>query len=566
MKLNLSQFKKVKEDEKSAVLKHQKGHEISIAKKSLSPKLRDQLASLPIHYDVGGMVNNVSADEDQKRQMPPSAQPTIIINNGQPAPQAAPDYMSNGTFDVNKFVTSSPTAPLDSKIQALQQMDQNEMRDQQAKEAAEKSKMEQEQKAATQAALYNQLAQKRGMAPMAVPAGMAPAAVPSMVPAIQQAAEMPAVQQPSLPSPGVNDPFGSQTMGENYIQGVNEQKMGILQQAEAEAQQGNNQANLLAQGIQNQQQQVQDFKTNYDKLELERKHFVDDIQNQHVDPSHYLNSMGTGQKVATAIGLILGGMSSGFNGGKNPALDFLNAQIDRDIAGQKTQLGKNENLLSANMKQFGNMKDAADMTKAMSLGILSNQLQMAAAKAQDPLAKSRALQAAGQLDQQAAPILADIAKRQTLSQGAMNGKIDPSSYIRMAVPEASQHAFFEELQKAQNAKDGLQVAQDAFNRVRKIGAVSANTPFSKSKTEFQGARNQILLNVIKSFGSNPSDTERKEIEKWLPNSTDTDSQIEEKQRNMRSFLQSKMNYPMLDSIGLKNFSVTSIPESPPKLK
>lgn len=59
MKLNFSKFKKVKSDKGSTTLKHPRGHTITIAHNSLTPKLRGELAALstekPQNYDGGGI-------------------------------------------------------------------------------------------------------------------------------------------------------------------------------------------------------------------------------------------------------------------------------------------------------------------------------------------------------------------------------------------------------------------------------------------------------------------------------------------------------------------------------
>ena len=54
--LELSKFKKVKDEPTHVTLKHSDGHEIKIAKAPLSPKMRSQLSELP-HFDDGGPVS-----------------------------------------------------------------------------------------------------------------------------------------------------------------------------------------------------------------------------------------------------------------------------------------------------------------------------------------------------------------------------------------------------------------------------------------------------------------------------------------------------------------------------
>lgn len=222
----------------------------------------------------------------------------------------------------------------------------------------------------------------------------------------------PPAQTPQQPAA---DPYGSQAYSDLYSKGVGEQKAGIQQGAAAEGALGAAQAPLLDQAVQQEQQMMQSYQNHYNDLDQERQGWISDIQNQHIDPTHYLGSMNTGQGIATAIGLMLGGMGGGLTHQGNPALDFINKQIDRDIAAQQVNLGKSETLLNANMRQFGNLKDATDMTRVMMQDAVKNQLGAAAARSQDPLAKSRAQMQMGALDMQTAPVMSQIAMRKALS-------------------------------------------------------------------------------------------------------------------------------------------------------
>jgi hypothetical protein len=125
-------------------------------------------------------------------------------------------------------------------------------------------------------------------------------------------------------------------------------------------------------------------------LEQERQRLMRDLADGHIDPNHFMGSMDTSSKVTTAIGLILGGMGGGLTGQGNPVQAFLDKQIDRDIQAQQANLNKKESLLSANLKQFGNLRDATEMTRVMMMDGVKLGLQKAAAQAQDPIAKARA--------------------------------------------------------------------------------------------------------------------------------------------------------------------------------
>lgn len=64
--MNLKGFKKVHDDDDKAVLKNERGHEVVIAKRSLTSKHRKDLASLPL-YSYGG--NNIEKTLDQQKEV-----------------------------------------------------------------------------------------------------------------------------------------------------------------------------------------------------------------------------------------------------------------------------------------------------------------------------------------------------------------------------------------------------------------------------------------------------------------------------------------------------------------
>lgn len=84
----LKNFKKMSSDKQSTTLKHGDGHELKIAHKGLSKKMRDDLEKLPLHFDGGGDVPKPGATPtpptDDKPQAP------VVINVGQPQGTPAP--------------------------------------------------------------------------------------------------------------------------------------------------------------------------------------------------------------------------------------------------------------------------------------------------------------------------------------------------------------------------------------------------------------------------------------------------------------------------------------------
>lgn len=104
-----------------------------------------------------------------------------------------------------------------------------------------------------------------------------------------------------------------------------------------------------------------------------------------IDPDAYRKNMATPAKVATGIGLFLGGLSTPF-GGTNFAADFLNKQIDRDIESQKLNNENQKTIWGAYNSLYGNETIASTMAKASMVDAYKAQIDQIAAKLGTPQA------------------------------------------------------------------------------------------------------------------------------------------------------------------------------------
>ncbi len=221
-----------------------------------------------------------------------------------------------------------------------------------------------------------------------------------------------------------NDPLGIESAAATSALGSNLQETGIAGEAQALGQIGTDQAAALQKGIQAQQALLGGIQHHMNEGYQEYQHFINDYNQQHVDPNHYLNSMGTAGKISTAIGLILGG----FGGPNNGAQKFLEQQIDRDVKSQEFNITKQQNLLAANHAHMADLTAAGYMTTAMQAGIIQNRLLQAAAKSQDPLAASRAQMAAGALERDVvAPNIAKYGMQRSMVGAMGNSQNDPDA-------------------------------------------------------------------------------------------------------------------------------------------
>lgn len=413
----------------------------------------------------------------------------------------------------------------------------------------------------------NKVRERAGLSPIPVPENPSPTDAATAAPSPDVTA--------GAKQLGINDPYGTEAYYQGMQAGIGEQKAGISGEAAAQTQLGQQTAQALNEQVQQQQEARRDYQTHFNDLNQERQNFLQDIKNQHINPDHYLNSMGTGQKVATGIGLILGGLGSGLTHTPNMAAQFLQNQIDNDVNAQRAELGKKENLLSANMRQFGNLRDAMDMTRIMQNDIVSNQLRAAAATAQGPLAQSRALQAAGQLDMQTAPIMSQIAMRRTLMSGMQQGRVAPEQVIRMVVPEHEQQYATKELKDAQGMIRSRDNILSSFDQVAQINTVGNRlmNPIQASR-QTAALRDPLIAGLSKETAGRFTEQDAHYLATLFPSPGDNQETIMKKRMQINKIVGEKMNFPELQKWGINvtgnagRYSPTGAPkfkEAPPVL-
>lgn len=374
-----SGFKKVAEDNKSATMRHENGHEIKIAKSGLSRDHKRRLEALPLYQSdpeapvgetapVEEVVETPTRDVASESQKPVN----ITINNAPPSAQK-----SESTNYVHPEIAAQREAAL-------------------LKEA----------ELATKPSAMN-------LSRMQAP----PAPAPMPAPASVQEAPMPDQGlAAAAPAPVVPVKQGLEPDQAMSLKGINEQKQAANQVAALTGQRAAADALVIQQQMDQQQKMFDTYQKQVAELDADRMQLQKDIKDTKIDPDHYLKNMSTGSKIATVFGLILGGLGGGLTGKGNTAQEQLNREIDADINAQKENLGKKNTLLDRNMKQLGNLNDAMAMTKTMMNDMVSNHLKTSALKVEGPMAKAAALNEAGKLDMESAKIMKEIGLQRSLRQ------------------------------------------------------------------------------------------------------------------------------------------------------
>lgn len=382
--LDFKKFKHVKSDDKTTTLQHDDGHTLMINHKSLSKDNQAQLKAL------AGMSKGKSEDkkEEPKQKYAEGTDYIEQLTSGEndqsnpPMSSTPPPSESPPSAPMDAIPTPAP-APQDTRVQSDASPD-----------------------------------------PMQTPKAVEQQQIPEST--------EPVVKEPS--DPALDHQMGLESAESSEIQGAQGK-------AKAIGDLGKQQEAIQQKQAQAQQTALEHFQAASKQSQDEYDNFVHDIQNSHVDPENYWKDH---SKIATGIGIILGG----FNPTNNPnaAIGFLNHQMDRNLEAQAKDLGRKENLLSANLNHFKNLKDAADMTRLQQEAIVTHQLEAAAAKAQDPMAKANALAAIGQIKREYAPLKMQMDARRammSLSNSTNENPSDTSAYehgvamLQMVNPESA---------------------------------------------------------------------------------------------------------------------------------
>jgi len=470
--LDLKKFKKIKEDDDSTTFEHEHGHQIVVKSKALTPAMKEQMDQLqrgkgipvpPKKLAQGGEAkdpnywtkNPMPLNNDLKQPQPPKgymlSQPDsdkeIEVKdprNGQPQQHAQPEQQSEvppGETYPAMEANGGQIRQSNPKLEQSRKMfaGGGDTAEKITEDAMASAPVNPPTPTDPQGAAYAQ-ANPSAMvppSPVAVPEdaqGAAYANAYNKTPA--PAPEAPQQDQgdagpAQAPSPQQDTP--AQAKSDNMLSGIQggiaEQRAGIQQQAAATGQQSQDTLQALQHAQQAKAVDDSHYQTMQTGLLDERNKIFQDIQQNHIKPNQYLSDMSVPGRIATGIGLLLGGISSGITGQDNPAMKFLSAQIDRNIDAQAKELGKKENLLSANYRQFQNIQQARDFTRVNHNDMLKGMIEQAAAKAGTPMAKAAALQAMGQLDRESGMLQAKVGAMQTINHAA-SGEGDINSALQ----------------------------------------------------------------------------------------------------------------------------------------
>lgn len=220
-----------------------------------------------------------------------------------------------------------------------------------------------------------------------------PAQPAAPAPQVQQSPAAKLAESPVNPAVGATPPNANMLNPNgtlNAPEAVNFQQKAEREKQAVEAAAGKQIANTEAARVKAEAELNKQVQNNYNEF----KPRADALRQYNIDhpfnEKSYTENMAPARKVTTAIGLILGGMGQGLVGGSNPAMDYLNAQIDRDIAGQKERADREKTIYGAYKDLYGEGVATNALTKVSMNDIYTHKMNQAAAMLRTAQAKPAA--------------------------------------------------------------------------------------------------------------------------------------------------------------------------------
>lgn len=354
-------FKKVNEDDSRAVLKHENGHELVIAKSGISKKQKRALDKLPIHQAEGTPI------EEEQPQMP---EPQLDSGNalkqiGAQITEAVAQKVIEGAEEsIPSDRSLASVTP--EEMAALQQYSEQqqapvEPRPEGAPPPGLSSYGTPEQEMAARlpsepsgfgaAIMEPQAVQEREIA---APGEIGPGILGATTPSVGETEPQPEIEQQRRLDL-------SRAMQPPSIVRTPEEVMVDPNVSDTER------ANAFIMAAQNVQTKIEDADRAF-REEMRKP------ENQ-INPDRFYESMSTGKKIRTMIGIILGGAAGGILRQENPVMAMLNKQIERDIESQKLAQAGKMNLYKQNLEILKDGRAAYFQTSTQLRSIVDMKLQ-----------------------------------------------------------------------------------------------------------------------------------------------------------------------------------------------
>lgn len=270
--------------------------------------------------------------------------------------------------------------------------------------------------------------------------------------------------------------------------------------------------------------------------------------NKSIDPDHYWKNQSTGSKIASAIGMILGGVGAA-HGQPNYAMENINNSIARDIEAQKDDQSKAMNLWKMNREATQDDLQANLATHNQLLNSVKAKILQYESESGTALASARAAPAIAQIDQQ----MAQNNYRRALMS---SGQVDPTQIVPVLVPPEHQKQALSEIGQAKAASANEDQIMKAFDQAAQdtrpmtggphalLNAIPGYHPASVKTLQLLGDP------LIHDNEGRINEFEKNDFMNNLPQFGDSDETVAQKRAAMQQFINHKKEAPTANAFGI----------------
>ncbi len=518
------------EDENCFHLQHPDGSAFRIAKAGLQKSVMDKISAMkPVQMAEGGIVPEPDKNPvDDLLKFDPTA--------GLPAHVPTASAMKEARYEDIKNFTRQANAGLSDEeveLQTLSQMESEKAAEEaMAARAAQSSASEDQAKAAVAA---RKSALLGGGAKILSASDQA---AQEQEQALQEAQGMQSQGLPqALPQAGAANAMGG--IGNEAAQITKDMSQAYTGLAQEQEKSAAEQEKIYAKQAQDIETLSNQFNEKYKVLEMERETLMKDIADDKIDPRRMFNEMSSGRKVMTTIGLLLSGIGAGVSRTENDGLNLLNKMVDRDIEAQKLQMGKKQNLLSINMQQSGDLRQAEAQTKLQMAAAVEAKIRQVSAQSQSAQAKLNGQMAIAKIRAEMLPLQMKVAGAQAQAAFAQQGS--PLAQRIQSLPENMRQEAWKELGEYQSIQTNIQRASQVIDEAASYTSASSLIPYSQAESLRETAFGKLFPIAKAIAGERMTDADAKTlINPFLPKVTDTEATIKKKKQGMIDALNAQM--------------------------
>ncbi len=315
------------------------------------------------------------------------------------------------------------------------------------------------------------------------------------------------------------------------------------------------QAKIYADQAQKMQVLQQQTQQRYAALDKEQEQLKQDVASSKIEPNRIWANAGTGNKIMASIGILLSGMGSGLTGGPNLAMQVIDKTIDNDIAAQKAELGKKENLLSRNYRKYGDVQAATAATALQLNTITQAQIAAAASKASGPAAQAQAGQAIAQLQLQSNQYKQQIAMFQ-MAQPAQGpqGEISPQKLLMGIksgyIPKDASASVMKEYGEYQQMKTAENSLKKAYQEVADLQSAGnrLGSPI-QSRSQINKIKSAYGVKISKDTAGRVTPMDAEAMMDQFPGFSDNEQTKKVGLANLTSLIMDKYSFPTLQTYG-----------------